>query len=75
MKENLGLFRANRLDNGEVVEGNLIYRKGHLFSYILPVDDIGRIVVDTDGNCTCKLIRVMEKSIERIDEVCDVKED
>ena len=56
MKENIGLFRANRLDNGEVVEGNLIYRKGHLFAYILTVDNIGRIVVDTDGNCTCKLV-------------------
>lgn len=74
MKENIGLFRANRLDNGEVVEGNLIYLKGHSFAYILTVDNIGRIVVDADGNCTCKLIRVMEKSIQRIDEVCDVKE-
>lgn len=75
MKENIGLFRANRLDNGEVVEGNLIHLKGYSFAYILPADNIGRIVVDTDGNSTCKLVRVMEKSIQRIDEVCDVKED
>ena len=75
MKENIGFFRANRLDNGEVVEGNLIYCKGHSFAYILTADNIGRIVVDADGNCTCKLIRVMEKSIERIDDACDVKED
>lgn len=75
MKENIGLFRANRLDNGEVVEGNLIYRKGHSFAYILTVDNINKIMVDTDGNCTCKLVRVMEKSIERIDEECDIKED
>lgn len=75
MKENIGLYRANRLDNGEVVEGNLIYRKGYSFAYILSADNIGRIVVDADGNCTCKLIRVMEKSIQRIDEVCDAKED
>ena len=75
MKENIGLYRANRLDNGEVVEGNLIYCKGYSFAYILPADSIGRIVVDTDGNCTCKLIRVMEKSIQRIDEEFDVKED
>ena len=74
MKENIGLFRANRLDNGEVVEGNLIHFKGYSFAYILPADNIGRIVVDADGNCTCKLVRVMEKSIECIDEVCDVKE-
>ena len=32
MKENIGLYRANRLDNGEVVEGNLIYLKGHSFA-------------------------------------------
>lgn len=75
MKENIGLFRASRLDNGEVVEGNLIYRKGHSFAYILTVDNINKIMVDTDGNCTCKLVRVMEKSIERIDEECDIKED
>ena len=75
MKENIGLFRANRLDNGEVVEGNLIYHKGHMFAYILTVDNINKIMVDEDGNCTCKLVRVMEKSIERIDDVCDVKED
>ena len=75
MKENIGLFRANRLDNGEVVEGNLIYRKGHSFAYILTVDNINKIMVDTDGNCTCKLVRVMEKSTQRIDEECDIKED
>lgn len=75
MKENIGLYKANRLDNGEVVEGNLIYRKGHSFAYILTVDNINKIMVDTDGNCTCKLVRVMEKSIQRIDELCGVKED
>ena len=75
MKENIGLYRANRLDNGEVVKGNLIYRKGYSFAYILTVDNINKIMVDTNGNCTCKLIRVMEKSIERIDEECDIKED
>lgn len=75
MKENIGLFRANRLDNGEVVEGNLIYRKGHSFAYIFTVDNINKIMVDEDGNCTCKLVRVMEKSIQRIDEEFDVKED
>lgn len=75
MKENIGLYRANRLDNSEVVEGNLIYRKGYSFAYILTVDNINKIMVDTNGNCTCKLVRVMEKSIERIDEECDIKED
>lgn len=75
MKENIGLYRANRLDNGEVVKGNLIYRKGHSFAYIFTVDNINKIMVDEDGNCTCKLVRVMEKSIERIDEECDIKED
>ena len=75
MKENIGFYRANRFDNGEVVEGNLIYRKGHSFAYILTVDNINKIMVDTDGNCTCKLVRVMEKSIQRIDELCGVKED
>ena len=75
MKENIAFFRANRLDNGEVVEGNLIYCKGYSFAYILTFDNINKIMVDTDGNCTCKLVRVMEKSIQRIDEVCDVKED
>lgn len=75
MKENIGLYRANRLDNGEVVEGNLIYCKGYSFAYILTVDNINKIMVDTNGNCTCKLVRVMEKSIERIDEECDIKED
>lgn len=75
MKENIGLYRANRLDNGEVVEGNLIYRKGYSFAYILTVDNINKIMVDIDGNCTCKLVRVMEKSIQRIDELFSVKED
>ena len=32
-------------------------------------------MVDEDGNCICKLVRVMEKSIQRIDEEFDVKED
>lgn len=75
MKENIGFYRANRLDNGEVVEGNLIYRRGYSFAYILTVDNINKIMVDEDGNCTCKLVRVMEKSIQRIDEEFDVKED
>ena len=75
MKENIGLYRANRLDNGEVVEGNLIYRKGYSFAYILTADNINKIMVDEDGKCTCKLVRVMEKSIECIDELCGVKED
>lgn len=45
MKENIGLFRANRLDNGEVVEGNLIYRKVHIFAYILTVDNISELPI------------------------------
>ena len=62
MKESIGLYRANRLDNGEVVEGNLIYRKGYSFAYILIVDNIGGIVVDTDGNCTASLYELWKKA-------------
>lgn len=64
--EIVGKFTAERLDNGQVVEGNLIYIERKSFAYILTEENLNQIVVDEDGNCRCTLIRVMEKSIKKV---------
>lgn len=64
MEETLGKFTAQRIDNGEVVEGNLIYGESSPFVYILTEENFNRMIVDDKGNCKCTLIRVMEKSLK-----------
>lgn len=63
MEEALGKFSAQRIDNGEVIEGNLIYVEYGPFVYILTEENYKRMIVDDEGNCKCTLIRVMRKSI------------
>lgn len=63
MEEALGKFSAQRIDNGEVIEGNLIYVEYSPFVYILTEENYKRMIVDDEGNCKCTLIRVMRKSI------------
>ena len=43
MKETLGKFTALRMDNGEVIEGNLIYRENSPFVYILTEENFNKI--------------------------------
>lgn len=64
MEETLGKFTAQRIDNGEVVEGNLIYGESSPFVYILTEENFNRMIVDDKGNCKCTLIRVMEKVLK-----------
>lgn len=66
MEEALGKFTAQRIDNGEVIEGNLIYGENSPFVYILTEENYKRMIVDDEGNCKCTLIRVMRKSIESL---------
>ena len=61
--KNLGQFLAARLDNGKLVKGCLIYKHGSPFTYILTDVNMDRMIVDDDGNCKCKLVRVMGKDI------------
>lgn len=63
LNPNLGQFLAARLDNGELVKGCLIYQHGSPFTYIITNENIDRMIVDDDGNCKCKLVRVMSKDI------------
>ncbi len=65
MEETLGKFIAQRIDNGEVIEGNLIKGKNSPFAYILTEENFKRMIVDDEGNCKCTLIRVMKKSIKK----------
>ena len=64
--KNLGQFAAARLDNGELVKGCLIYQHGSPFTYILTNENIDRMIFDDDGNCKCKLVRVMSKDIREV---------
>lgn len=64
MNERLGKFTACRMDNGDVVEGSLIYKEGSPFAYILTEENFNRMFVDDNGNCKCALIRVLRKSIK-----------
>lgn len=64
--KNLGQFVAARLDNGKLVKGCLIYQHGSPFTYILTDKNIDWMMVDKDGNCKCKLIRVMSKDIREV---------
>lgn len=63
-----GNYLARRMDNGEVVEGNLIHKEGSPFCYILTSENFDRMIVDelNNGETQCNLIRVIEKSVEQI---------
>ena len=66
MLDNVPRFRAKRLFNGEYVEGCLIMREFGCFVYILTDDNFNHMITDMHGNCNCKLIRVLEYSVEQI---------
>lgn len=63
-------FRAMRLSDGKWVEGSLIMSSKYLpFAYILTDEAFGGMYVDeteNNNNCSCKLVRVLAKSIEQI---------
>lgn len=63
-----GNYKANRMDNGEIVEGNLICKAGSPFAYILTPDNFDKMTVNelNDGETKCTLIRVLAKSVEQI---------
>lgn len=64
LEETLGKFTAQRIDNGEVIEGNLIYGESSPFVYILTEENFKRMIVDDEGNCKYTLIRVMKKVLK-----------
>ena len=60
-------FRAKRMSDGEYVEGSLIMRDARCFTYILTDENYNWMVVDdVTGDCSCKLVRVLEHSVEQI---------
>ena len=63
-------FRAMRLSDGKWVEGSLIMSSKYLpFVYILTDEAFGGMYVDeteNNNNCSCKLVRVLAKSVEQI---------
>ena len=63
-------FRAMRLSDGEWIEGSLIMSSKYLpFVYILTDEAFGGMCVDetnNENNCSCKLVRVLAKSVEQI---------
>lgn len=63
-----GLYSAKRMDTGETIEGNLIYREGSPFAYILTPANYDRMVVDeaNNGETRCDLIRVMENTVKLV---------
>lgn len=60
-----GIYTAQRMDNGELVEGNLICQEGSPFAYILTADNFKHMCVDesNNGKTECNLIRVLKHSI------------
>lgn len=63
-----GNYLARRMDNGEVIEGNLIYKEGNPFVYILTHENYDKMRVDelNEGETHCNLIRVIGESVEQI---------
>jgi hypothetical protein len=63
-------FRAMRLSDGKWIEGSLIMSSKYLpFAYILTDEAFGGMYVDeteNNNNCSCKLVRVLAKSVEQI---------
>ena len=62
-----GIYSARRIDNGEIIEGNLICKKGSPFCYILTNENFDHMIVDelNNGFTYCSLIRVMEHTVKR----------
>lgn len=60
-------FRAKRMSDGEYVEGSLLMNECSCFTYILTDENFNWMVVDdATGDCSCKLVRVLEHSVEQI---------
>ena len=61
-------FRAKRQSDGEYVEGCLIMHKDSYFAYILTDENFAHMTTDivTGSDCRCKLVRIMENTIEQI---------
>ena len=60
-------FRAKRMSDGEYVEGSLLMNECSCFTYILTDENFNWMVVDgVTGDCSCKLLRVLEHSLEQI---------
>ena len=67
MLEKTPRFRAKRMTDGEYVEGCLIMHEGSPFTYILTDDGYNYMITDDlTGDCKCKLVRVLEYSVEQI---------
>jgi hypothetical protein len=70
MMDKVPRFRAKRQSDGALVEGSLIMSSKYLpFVYILTDEAFGGMYVDETGNnnnCSCKLVRVLAKSVEQI---------
>lgn len=55
------------MTDGEYVEGCLIMHEGSPFTYILTDDGFDHMFNnDLTGDCKCKLVRVLEHSVEQI---------
>lgn len=70
MMDKVPRFRAKRQSDGALVEGSLIMSSKYLpFAYILTDEAFGGMYVDeteNNNNCSCKLVRVLAKSVEQI---------
>ncbi|MCD7725847.1 MAG: hypothetical protein LUI12_09940 [Clostridiales bacterium] len=63
-----GIYSAKRMDNGETVEGNLIYMQS-AFAYILTKENYNKMIINDESETEhCQLIRVMERSIRQVTE-------
>lgn len=64
----LGKYKAKRFDNGEWVEGNLIFDETYSpFAFIVTKDALGKTIIpldSTETDISIEVIRVMVKSIE-----------
>lgn len=62
-----GNYLARRMDNGEVIEGNLICKEGSPFVYILTHENYDKMCVDelNGGKTHCNLVRVIGESVEQ----------
>ena len=67
MLKNTPRFRAKRMTDGEYVEGSLLMQEGSCFVYILTDDNFNHMITDDlSGDCKCKLVRVLQYSVEQI---------
>lgn len=64
MEKELGLYEGKTITNGKKVVGNLIYQHPP-FAYILTKKNADHMIVTDDGECTCKLIRILSNSIKK----------